>query len=84
MPPFSASLSSYEFFSAFLRLPQVRCLTSLPLLLVPGDFLLELLLVPVQVQLLILLFLILLTSALIGPLPDHSGRQGLMGLSPLW
>ena len=48
-PPSLASLTASEAFFVFLRLLQVRCLTSLPLLLVPGNLLLELLLVLVQV-----------------------------------
>ena len=74
----------FESFVASVRAPQVRLETSLPLLWAPGIPLLELLLVFLQVQLLELLFLFLLSSAFLGPLPDHSGRQGLMGLSPLW
>ena len=78
--PSVASFLVFEAVLPFLRLLQVRCLTSLPPLWVSGALRLESLLV-VQVPLLSFQPPI---SAFEGPLPDHSGRQGLMGLSPLW
>ena len=68
-----------EFSFAFVELSQDRRLTRLLPLWVSGSlqqarFSRACLLTPKA----------LLISALEGPLPDHSGRQGLMGLSPLW
>ena len=79
--PSVASFPVFEAVFAFLRLLQARCLTSLPPPWVSGALLLESLLVSEQVPLPSFQPPI---SAFEGPLPDHSGRQGLMGLSPLW